>query len=499
MQSAIRFKHYADIPEQILSQARQLTTASPFRLRYHIECETGYLNDPNGFSYFNGQFHLCYQWSPLRYCDGYWYQGWFHLVSDDLVNWRAIGPLIEPETPYDSHGPYSGSALATCDALMIFYTGNTRDAQWRRTPYQLIARLDAQGNFSRQLPPAVIGSPPGYTDHFRDPKIWRDGDEYYAVIGAQRESLEGTCLLMHSAEGRQWEVKGEIKTRIARRGYMWECPDYFELNQQGVLVYCPQGLNEGDGQSNLYTVCYLTGEPLSLLDLTFEHHSPRLLDQGFDFYAPQTMQSTDGRRIMTGWMGVPEMHYPTERYGHCGALTLPRELYLRDGILCQRPVAELMALRDKHQYENFSLNNAQRKTFHSGAVFEARLVISTAIQEQITLSLRADISGAKKSMLTLDARNGEIIFDRTHSGAPLNLEYGSRRVTPWKFTEMTIIHIFSDTTSLEIFINDGAFVSTSRIFPHSHQDWLIVENHGEEIAMEFNCWQLKGMHDDGKK
>ncbi len=128
-----RYKRYADIPSDVRRQAQALSAKSPWRQQYHIEPKTGFLNDPNGLSYFNGQYHLCYQWSPLRYCEGEWYQGWFHLVSEDLVHWSPLGPLLEPETAYDSHGPYSGSAISVGDELLFFipvtlamHAGNVR-------------------------------------------------------------------------------------------------------------------------------------------------------------------------------------------------------------------------------------------------------------------------------------------------------------------------------------------------------------------------------------
>ncbi len=150
---------------------------------------------------------------------------------------------------------------------------------------------------------------------------------------------------MRSDDAINWHIQGEIKTDFTPRGYMWECPDYFEQDGQGVLLFCPQGLSHDKTQRNLYEVYALCGEPLSLHDLTFLHRKPQLLDNGFDMYATQTMKTPDGRRILIGWMGISEMHYPTEAYGHCGTLTIPRELKVQDGILYQQPLKELQTLR----------------------------------------------------------------------------------------------------------------------------------------------------------
>lgn len=493
MQKIKRYQRYADIPQEILDQAKALTAGSPYRQHYHIEPESGFLNDPNGFSFFNGQYHLCYQWSPLRYCADVWYQGWFHLVSDELVNWRAQGPLIEPETVYDSHGPYSGSAIAVEDELIIFYTGNTRDAAWQRTPYQMIARLDKQGNFTRQLPPALSAQPQGYTDHFRDPKIWRQDGHYYAVIGAQKTNLQGSCVVLYSADALTWQVKGEIDLNDVETGYMLECPDYFELDEQGVLIYCPQGLCVDKTRQNIYDVHYLLGNKLNKENLSFDHQPAQILDHGFDIYATQTLLAPDGRRVLVGWMGVSEMGYPSENFGHCGTLTIPRELTLSAGRLHQRPFAGLQQLRGEHQRHEFTLERATRRAFYSGAVSETVITFSGAITENITLALRASETGERKTLLTLDARRQQIVLDRTDAGQPINIDYGTRRSSEWAFSAQTRVHIFSDTTSLEIFINDGAWVASSRIFPEADQNWIIIENHGTAISCEVDSWQLNAM------
>ncbi|MEC5319053.1 sucrose-6-phosphate hydrolase [Brenneria populi subsp. brevivirga] len=488
-----RYKKYAEIPETLLKEAKSLTAASPYRQHFHIEPETGYLNDPNGFSYFDGKYHLCYQWSPLRYLSesNVWFQGWFHLTSEDLVNWTPVGPLIEPDTQYDTHGAYSGSALDLGDKLAIFYTGNVRDEQWVRTPYQVIAYMDKKGDFVRQLPPALTGQPAGYTDHFRDPKLWRQGDDYYAVIGAQREDKRGSCLILHSADIHHWQVLGEMKTNVSDTGYMWECPDYFEINDKGVLIYCPQGLKKDAKESgNIYDVFCLIGDPLNLSDLTFNNIEPQKFDFGFDIYAVQTTRLPDGRRIAIGWMGVSEMEYPTEKYGHCGTLTIPRELSVNGDRLQQRPIKELMKLRGACQSHRETLIPGKVFNFHSGTVFESIITFKSERKGQLTISLRASENGERKTDLIIDLDNHAITLDREYSGEAVNTAYGTRRTHDYSFSHETKIQIFSDTTSLEIFIDDGLYVSSTRIFPLDGQGVMRFQTTGTDIDVNIDCWAL---------
>ena len=129
-------------PEYLVNLANQVEK-SVYRQMYHIQPPTGLLNDPNGFSYFNGQWHLFYQWFPLGPVHGLKY--WYHVVSDDLVHWENCGVGISPSTNYDSHGAYSGSGLVDKNQLHLMYTGNTRSKNWSRTPHQLMAIMDKSG------------------------------------------------------------------------------------------------------------------------------------------------------------------------------------------------------------------------------------------------------------------------------------------------------------------------------------------------------------------
>ena len=101
------------------------TVLSDHRQHYHIQSVTGLLNDPNGFVFHDGVWHLFYQWCPWGAVHGLKY--WYHTVSKDLVTWKNKGVCIRPDTEFDNKGAYSGSALPTKDSVYLFYTGNHRD------------------------------------------------------------------------------------------------------------------------------------------------------------------------------------------------------------------------------------------------------------------------------------------------------------------------------------------------------------------------------------
>ena len=139
-------------------------------------------------------------------------------------------------------------------------------------------------------------------------------------------------LLYESTDLKNWTYKNRITTP-QKFGYMWECPDLFEMDGQLYIICCPQGVEtQGIDYENVHQVTAMK------LDYDFdtdkyEITDIKLFDRGFDFYAPQSFEDESGRRILIGWMGIPDADYtnPTEEAGWQHALTIPRELSVRDG------------------------------------------------------------------------------------------------------------------------------------------------------------------------
>ncbi|AHM64003.1 sucrose-6-phosphate hydrolase [Paenibacillus polymyxa SQR-21] len=440
----------------------------PWRQSFHIQPPTGLLNDPNGFSYYQGEYHLFYQWFPLGTDHGMKY--WYHLKSKDLVTWHSAGIGITPGDYFDSHGAYSGSALEHEGKLYMMYTGNTRDENWIRHPYQCMAVMDESGHITKWEHPVIGHVPEGYTDHFRDPKLWKDGDSFYCVIGAQRTDSTGCVVLYRSTDLHTWQFEGELSTRLESFGYMWECPDYFELNGAGVLVFSPQGLEpSGDENHNIYQSGYVIGKLLDTETRTLEHGAFHELDRGFDFYAPQTMIDPQGRRIMVAWMGLPDIEYPTDPNGWAHCLTLPRELTLHEGKLLQRPIPELTTLRRNSEDRVADTLSSESKTYEGfkGTAYEMICEVDLLDAKAFGIEFRA--SETEKTVIKYNAVSRKLVLDRTQSGEPVATSYGEVRQCAWDKDHIKL-HLFVDTSSVEIFVNDGEEVFTSRIFPHPESD-----------------------------
>lgn len=186
----------------------RLVAHSPWRQQFHIQPEAGLLNDPNGFSYYGGEYHLFYQWFPLGTQHGMKY--WYHTSSSDLVHWKNLGIGIAPGGQYDSHGVFSGSAIEKDGKLFLMYTGNTRTEDWIRLPYQCLAVMERDGTVIKLERPVIFDVAPGYTDHYRDPKVWKAAEGFYCVIGAQRTDHTGCVVLYSSPDLHNWRFEGSL-------------------------------------------------------------------------------------------------------------------------------------------------------------------------------------------------------------------------------------------------------------------------------------------------
>lgn len=312
--------------------------------QYHIYAEHGLINDPNGLIYFNGQYHVFYQWNPNAL--DHTYKVWAHVVSDDLVNWRRLPIAIAPSLPEDRSGIYSGTTIEKDGRLYAFYTGNVRnDAGESVASFQMAAVSDDGVHFEKLG--KLFDQPSGYTRHVRDPKVFERNGHYYMLLGAQKLDLTGDIIAYESTDLHHWSFMGSIlgDQLSAYRGYMMECPDLVTIDGRDVLMFSPQGLTAaGDRLQNIHNTGYVLGEfddVNGVFQVTTEFKE---LDQGFEFYASQTL-THGNRHLLWGWTGMMpaarEKQLPTIQAGWAHVLSLPRDMAIVDGELRQYPIPEL--------------------------------------------------------------------------------------------------------------------------------------------------------------
>ena len=453
---------------QAVMRGQPRALSDPHYPGWHLAPVTGLLNDPNGFIHFAGRYHLFYQWNALG-CQ-HQHKCWGHWSSADLLHWQHEPIALMPDEEDDRSGCYSGSAVDDNGALTLIYTGNVKFADGARTAWQCLAVQNAQGGFDKLGP--VIALPDGYTGHVRDPKVWRHGEHWFMVLGAQDLQKQGKVLLLRSADLRQWHNLGEIAgsglNGLAAASYMWECPDMFTLGDTTFLICCPQGLAQEQHRFlNAHPSAWLSGD-LDYANASFNHGELHELDAGLEFYAPQTTLTADGRRLLVGWMGVPdgeEMLQPTVANGWIHQMTCVRELGTRDGRLFQRPVTELQALRSAEQH-------------YQGPAADAPVIDAQRLE--LLLSGQGDITLNFADQLRLEWRADGLQLARR------SLANGEWQFRYWRGA-VSQLQLLCDHSSVEIFINEGEGVMSSRYFP-AHPAQLTLTGHAEVTA---RYWSLR--------
>ncbi|WP_041087558.1 glycoside hydrolase family 32 protein [Jeotgalibacillus soli] len=451
-----------------IQQHQKLVEADPYRLLYHLMPPVGLLNDPNGVIQWQGIYHVFYQWMPFDTDHGAKF--WGHYTSTDLVNWKHEEIGLTPSEWFEKNGCYSGSAIDHEGELRLYYTGNVKDEQGERQSYQCLATSYDGSVFHKKG--VVLELPDGYTAHFRDPKVWKEGSDWYMVVGAQSTDEKGMVALFHSKDGLEWSHLGAIAGSgigsLGEFGYMWECPDLFTLNEQDLLIVSPQGL-EADGlhYQNVYQAGYFIGK-LDCQKAAFEHGNFTELDRGFDFYAPQTTSDDKGRRLLIGWMSVPdqnEQEHPTIKHKWIHNLTLPRELTLVNGKLFQAPAEELKELR-KNQAVDAEVALSNEKIVWPG-------LNGKTMELELT-----DIDLANAQLVEIGVRDhARIIYEpakKLFTLARKSYVDGNWEKRQCKLSSLLSLTVYLDHSSIEIFINGGEEVFSARIFPDPENETIFI-------------------------
>lgn len=416
----------------------------PFRPQWHFSPQFGLLNDPNGLAHFNGEYHLFYQWNPMACTHGA--KAWGHATSKNMLDWEHKPLALAPTESFETHGCYSGSGLVVNNTLELFYTGNVKFAEGGRTAYQCRAKLENGKQVEKTG--VVLDLPEGYSGHVRDPKVWTHEGTYYMVLGAEDLDYKGKVLVYRSEDLSQWDKVGEMFGNgingYESDDFMLECPDLFPLDGKYVLVTCPKNWVDNDGKkTETFDVTAHIGD-FDHQTAAFSHDEGMLMDHGFDFYAPQTFEDNKGRRILFGWMGKPdefEQLQPTIEKGWIHQMTCPRELTLCNNKLRQQPSKELEAMRGNKQ-----------KFFGLSTTFEG-------LSAELQLN---DLAGKTFSIKVSDDLNIKVAPSGLLT-ARRNLKTKQWESVEWK-GKVNSLQMLRDASSLEVFINDGEGVSTSRFF-----------------------------------
>ncbi|CAG9894758.1 Levanase [Bacteroides ovatus] len=462
--------------EMKLSDTFDTGNREKFRPTYHFSPLYGWMNDPNGMVYKDGEYHLFYQHNP--YGSKWGNMHWGHAISKDLINWEHRPDAITP----DALGTiFSGSAVVDTDntagfgagAIVAIYTQNS-DRQVQSIAYS----TDNGRSFTKYENNPVLTSD---ARDFRDPKVFchKETQRWIMLLAVGQE-----MQIFSSSNLKDWAFESSFGEGQGAHGGVWECPDLFELpvdgtNEKKWVLLC--NLNPGGpfgGSATQYFVGTFNGKE-------FVNESPsktKWMDWGKDHYATVTWSDApDNRRIAIAWMSNWQYanDVPTSQYRSPNSVPRDLSLFTVDGetYLQSAPSPELLKLRDISKKRSFKVNGTRTiKDMIAGneGAYEIELTIENQHADVIGFRLYND-KGEEVDM-QYDMKEKKFSMDRRKSG-----DVGFNENFPmltWTAIESgkdeLKLRLFVDKSSVEAFGDGGRFVMTNQVFPsepYTHIDF----------------------------
>ncbi len=462
---------------------RQRLAGDPQRPSYHFLPPSNWMNDPNGISQWDGQYHLFYQYNPLAARWGVIH--WGHAVSADLVYWDDLPIALSP-TPDgpDADGCWSGCIVNNAGVPTMVYTGLHAGAQ---RPC-LATSDDGLLTWHKHPGNPVIADPPAGVDKvdFRDHCVWKEGDSWYQVIGGKIDGVGGAALLYRSRDLIEWEYLHPLCVGDqSDTGTIWECPDFVPLGDKHVLLVSPIPLRK--------TLCMVG----IYVDQRFTPERIEVLDAGGHFYAPQSMRDSQGRRLVWGWLWEGRDEPAQLAAGWAGMMSLPRELtLLPDRRVGSVPASELEALREHHQsWRDLQITSAAHGLDEVQG--DALDIIVEFVPNDATafgIDVRCSADGSERTRITYDRARQQLEIDRSLSSASAGDQhdlYGGALVL--EDGERLTLRVLVDHSVLEVFAN-GRVCLTSRVYPAETSLGVALFAQGGSVEVQaFDVWNMRSI------
>ncbi|MBQ9065116.1 MAG: glycoside hydrolase family 32 protein [Blautia sp.] len=456
------------------------------RPAFHLSTRAGWMNDPNGFSFYKGEYHLFYQYYP--YAPKWGPMHWGHAVSSDLLRWKYLPAALAPDKSYDKDGCFSGSAVVLPDGRhLLMYTGVSMEGDgWDKAAQtQCLAVGDGLEYEKYEGNPVLTDKdlPQGaFKQDFRDPRMIEMADgTYLCVVGSRPADGSGQILLYESRDGFHWNFKSVLCENRGRFGMMWECPDMFELDGKWMLLTSPQDmLPEGFEYHNGNGTLCLMGS-FDQQSGKFTEETDQAIDYGIDFYATQTILAEDGRRIMIGWMqnwDTCDLHM--EKRVWCGQMSLPRELSIRNGRLYQAPIRELAEHRRNGAFFEGAVEGIVKPEGFNGRLSEIDIEIDASDEDfsYQKFSVRFAQDERFHTQVSYRPQEGTLKIDRKFSGSRRAVIH-QRRTKVKPVDGKLKLKIIQDRFSVEVFVNDGEKVMTAVLYTDTTADGVTFVSEGK--------------------
>lgn len=491
-----------------LSDTFDTTNTDYYRPSYHFTPLYGWMNDPNGMVYKDGEYHLYFQYNP--YGSKWGNMHWGHAVSKDLVHWEHLDPAIARDPVGHI---FSGSSVVDKkntagfgkDAIIAIYTNNSVN----HDEVQCIAYSNDNGRtFTKYEGNPVLTPFDGLKD-FRDPKVfwYEKGKCWYMIVSADKETR-----FYKSKNLKKWDYVSAFGKGWGQQPCQYECPDFFQLPVNGdkkkMKWVMTMNINPGcwfGGSATEYFVGDFDGKKFTCPDA----HDVKWLDWGKDHYATVTFSNTGDRVLGITWMSNWQYANLTPFKQNRGANGLPRELklYEKNGkyYISEDVAPEVYALRkDTKNVADASVSD-EKMLAGVAANMNGAFEIETDVTPDANGIAGIEISNNKRerTLIYFDMKQGKVVMDRTESGltdfgkqaVPHDIELAwdkqlaaegkqPARITnsinykndfalatwaPLSLCEdgkkTYHVDIFVDKSSVELFVDGGRIAMTNLVFP----------------------------------
>lgn len=479
-----------------------------YRGAFHFSPEQNWMNDPNGMVYYNGEYHLFYQYNPFGQKWGH--MSWGHAVSKDLLHWEHLPVALYEEknvSDGDTTMIFSGSAVMDkgnkaklCDGkgdcMVAIYTGHVHNNLEAVNQNQSIAFSKDRGRtFIKYDGNPVLSSE---KIDFRDPKVfWHESTQKW--IMSVNLPTEYKVQFYGSTDLKAWELLSEFG-EVGDMSRVWECPDLFPLPladddevQKWVLI-----ISSGSPHNTFVGMQYFIGDfDGTTFTPTESTDEPIWLEYGKDFYAAVTWNNTETRKILLGWLNNWEYANDIPTAPWRGMMSIPRELALKqfeEGVrLIQKPIEELKKIRGTlYDFKDLEIGDEDNTLGHI-RTNTAEIIMEVTIFDSTEFGIEVLKTGDESTIIGYDPIQQELFIDRRTSGqVDFNARFPSRDAVSLPLTDGQLkLHIFIDKSVVEVFANDGYRVMTSRIFPKGKGNHLQLYSKGKSTKMkELKVWEM---------
>ncbi len=444
-----------------------------YRRRFHMCVPIGWMNDPNGWVFRGNTAHMFFQYYPYQPAWGPMH--WGHVTSDDLVSWQYQPAALAPDAPYEnSGGCFSGTSCIVGDTHYVMYTSVCKNGGNEYQQQSLAYSTDGVRFDKHPRNPVIAHDllPDGaYPGDFRDPKLWIEGERMYCAAVSRAAHGKGQLLLYSAAlaDLGAWRYEGVLMGDCGGLGTMWECPDVFKLDGRDCVILSlmdvePQGNRYHNRQACVMYVGRRDGG-------TFTCDAFEQLDYGFDFYAPETAVTDDGRTILVAWQQSWNAAIPTATLGHgwAGGATFPRELRIVDGAVYQSPVRELERYRTNKSTQQLKVNHCDLSLDPCGGACKD-ICIELDVSQSETFSFLLMHSGDEYVECRYDKSGERFILDRSHGGhacttTDQRINQTVRYLPAPAADGVITLRILVDVSCVELFVNGGRYAASVTAYP----------------------------------